>query len=161
MKEPELHNHTMNKPILHLGLDVHAQSIAIATAEDGSKGEVRSYGSISNDLHALEKVLSKIKKTHAGCILRVAYEAGPTGFVIARRLAQLKTECLVTAPSLIPSRGSDRVKTDRRDAVKLARLLRAGELTAVHVPEATDEAMRDLWRIHTGQCDAEKLGLQM
>jgi transposase len=80
----------MKKQILHLGLDVHAQSIAIAIAQDGAKGEVRSYGSISNDLHALEKVLTKIK-AHTGCTLRVAYEAGPTGFVIARRLAQLKT----------------------------------------------------------------------
>lgn len=150
----------MKKPILHLGLDVHAQSIAIAIAQDGAKGEVRSYGSISNDLHALEKALTKIKKAHTGCTLRVAYEAGPTGFVIARRLAQLKTECLVTAPSLIPSRGSDRVKTDKRDAIKLARLLRAGELTAVHVPEATDEAMRDLARSRTDAVQDLRRGRQ-
>ena len=76
-------------------------------------------------------------------------EAGPTGFVIARRLAQLKVHCTVVAPSLIPNRSGDRVKTDKRDAVKLARLHRAGELTAVHVPDAVDEAMRDLCRART------------
>ena len=81
--------------------------------------------------------------------LRVCYEAGPTGFVLARRLAQLKVHCTVVAPSLIPSRSGDRVKTDRRDALKLARLHRAGELTAVHVPDASDEAMRDLCRART------------
>jgi transposase len=137
----------MKKALLHIGLDVHAQSIALALAEAG--GEVRNYGSISGDLHALEKVLTKIKKAHPGTELRVCYEAGPTGFVIARRLAQLKIPCLVAAPTLIPGRSGDRVKTDKRDAVKLARLHRAGELTAVHVPDAVDEAMRDLCRART------------
>jgi transposase len=134
MEEPEPRNHSMKTELLYLGLDVHSQSIAIALAESG--GEVRHYGSISGDLHALEKALTKIKKAHPGCKLKVCYEAGPTGFVIARRLAQLKTDCLVAAPSLIPTRSGDRVKTDPRDAAKLARLLRAGELTAVHVPSS-------------------------
>jgi len=147
MSEPEHNKHTMPKPLLYIGLDVHAQSIAIAIAE--RDGEVRNYGSISNDLHALEKVLTKIKKAHPGIELRVCYEAGPTGFVIARRLTQLKVHCTVVAPSLIPNRSGDRIKTDRRDAVKLARLHRAGELTAVHVPDAVDEAMRDLCRART------------
>lgn len=146
--EPEPRNHSMKTELLYLGLDVHSQSIAIALAEPGG-GEVRHYGSISGDLHALEKTLAKIKKAHPGRKLKVCYEAGPTGFVIARRLAQLKTECLVVAPSLVPTRSGDRVKTDPRDALKLARLLRAGELTAVHVPDATDEAMRDLCRART------------
>jgi hypothetical protein len=117
----------MSQELLYLGLDVHSQSIAIALAEPGG-GEVRNYGSISGCLHSLEKTLSKIKKAHPGRKLKVCYEAGPTGFTIARRLAQLKTECLVVAPTLIPNRSGDRVKTDSRDAVKLARLLRAGEL---------------------------------
>jgi transposase len=147
MDEPEQRKHTMKKPLLYLGLDVHAQSIVLALAE--RDGEVRNYGSISNDLHALEKALTKVKKAHPGAELRVCYEAGPTGFVIARRLAQLKIPCLVAAPSLIPGRSGDRVKTDKRDAVKLARLHRAGELTAVHVPDAVDEAMRDLCRART------------
>lgn len=138
----------MNKNLLFLGLDVHAKNIAIALAEGGG-GEPRTYGSIPNDLHALEKVFAKLKKAHADTELRVCYEAGPTGFVLARRCAQLKVHCTVVAPSLIPSRSGDRIKTDRRDARKLARLHRSGDLSAVHVPAASDEAMRDLCRART------------
>jgi transposase len=148
MIKPTHNKHTMKNELLFVGLDVHAQSIAIALAEGGG-GEARTYGSIPNDLHALEKVFGKLRKAHPGTELRVCYEAGPTGFVIARRCAQLKIACTVVAPSLIPSRSGDRVKTDRRDALKLARLHRAGELTAVHVPDANDEAMRDLCRART------------
>jgi len=139
----------MKKELLFLGLDVHAKSITIATAESGSGGEVRLYGAIANDLHALEKVFAKLRKAHPGAELRVCYEAGPTGFVLARRLAQLQIDCTVVAPSLIPVRCGERIKTDRRDARKLARLHRAGELSAVHVPDASDEAMRDLCRART------------
>ena len=138
----------MNQELLYVGLDVHAQSISLAVAEAG-KAEARHYGAISGDLRALEKALVRIKQAHEGCTLKVCYEAGPSGFVIARRMEQLKIACMVVAPSLIPSRSGDRIKTDKRDALKLARLLRAGELTAVHVPEATDEAMRDLCRART------------
>ena len=138
----------MKKKLLFVGLDVHAKNITIALAEGGG-GEARLYGTIPNDLHGLEKVFAKLKKAHPGTELRVCYEAGPTGFVIARRCAQLKIHCTVVAPSLIPSRSGDRIKTDRRDALKLARLHRAGELTAVHVPDASDEAMRDLCRART------------
>ena len=148
MKQPTHNKHTMNQALLFLGLDVHAKNVAIALAEAGG-GEARSYGTIPSDLHALEKVLTKLKKAHPGTELRVCYEAGPTGFVIARRCAQLEIHCTVVAPSLIPSRSGDRVKTDRRDARKLARLHRSGDLTAVHVPEASDEAMRDLCRART------------
>ena len=148
MIKPTHNKHTMKKELLFVGLDVHAQNIAIAVAEGGG-GEARTYGSIPNDLHALEKVFAKLRKAHPGVELRVCYEAGPTGFVLARRLGQLKIHCTVVAPSLIPSRSGDRVKTDRRDALKLARLHRAGELTAVHVPDASDEAMRDLCRART------------
>ncbi len=119
----------------------------------GRNGEVRLYGTISNDLHALEKVLSKIRRAHGGAVLEVCYEAGPCGFGIARRLAQLKIACVVVAPSMTPTRSGDRVKTDKRDARKLARLLRAGELTAIYIPEATDEAMRDLCRARTDAVD--------
>src|SRR6187399_1563547 len=150
MKEPTHSKHTMKKQLLFVGLDVHAQNIALAFAEGGG-GEARTYGSIPNDLHAVEKVFAKLKKAHPGVELRVCYEAGLTGFVLARRCAQLRIDCQVVAPSLIPSRAGDRVKTDRRDARKLARLHRAGELSAVHVPEASDEAMRDLCR---GRTDA-------
>lgn len=148
MKKPTHNKHTMKSKLLFVGLDVHAKNIAIALAEAGG-GEARTYGSIPNDLHALEKVFAKLRKAHPGTALRVCYEAGPTGFVIARRCAQLKIDCTVVAPSLIPSRSGDRVKTDRRDARKLARLHRSGDLTAVHVPDASDEAMRDLCRART------------
>jgi transposase len=147
-EEPKPRNHSMKTKLLHTGLDVHSQSIAIGLAEP-DEGEVRHYGSISGDLHALEKALNKIKKQYPGYKLKVCYEAGPCGFVIARRLAQLKIDCQVVAPSLVPTRSGDRIKTDRRDALKLARSFRAGDLTAVHVPDATDEAVRDLCRART------------
>ena len=139
----------MKNEILFLGLDVHAQTISVAVAENGGAREVRAYGNIPNCLHALERTLAKLKRAHPGGQLKVAYEAGPTGFVIARRLGQLKVECTVAAPSKIPKASGERVKTDRRDALKLARLHRAGELTAVNVPDASDEAMRDLARART------------
>jgi transposase len=146
-------NHTMSSTTLYLGLDVHKDSITIAVAEPGSKGETRLFGTITNDLHAVEKVLSRIRKAHPGVQLEVAYEAGPCGFVIARRLKQLKVPCLVAAPSLIPKQPGAPFKTDKRDARALARLLRAGELTAVYVPEPTDEAIRDLCRARTDAVD--------
>jgi transposase len=146
-------NHTMSSTTLYLGLDVHKDSIAIAIAEPGPKGEIRLFGTITNDLHAVERALSRIRKAHPGAQLEVAYEAGPCGFVIARRLKQLKVPCLVAAPSLIPRQPGSPFKTDKRDARALARLLRAGELTAVYVPEPTDEAIRDLCRARTDAVD--------
>jgi transposase len=128
-------------------MDVHKDTMAVAIAEDGRGGEVRFHSTISNSLLALEKLIAGLRKSHGKeVVLRFAYEAGPCGFVIARRLKALGLECLVAAPSLIPARPGERVKTDPRDALKLARLLRAGELTAVYVPESTDEALRDLCR---------------
>jgi len=138
---------------LYLGLDVHKDSITIAIAQAGSKGEIRLFGTITNDVGRLEKALSRIREAHPGAHLEVAYEAGPCGFVIARRLKQLKVPCLVAAPSLIPKLPGSPFKTDKRDARAIARLLRAGELTAVYVPEATDEAIRDLCRARTDAVD--------
>ena len=88
----------MSKNLLYLGLDVHAQTVAIAIAE--ADGEVRNYGSVSGDLGVLEKTMRRIINAHPGSELRVCYEAGPTGFVIARRFAQLGIDCTVVAPSL-------------------------------------------------------------
>ena len=124
---------------LYLGFDVHKDSITIAIAEPGSKGEVRLFGTITNDLHAVEKALTRIRKAHPGAQLELAYEAGPCGFGIARRLKQLKVPCIVAAPSLIPKQPGSPFKTDKRDARAIARLLRAGELTGVYIPEPTDE----------------------
>jgi transposase len=131
----------------YIGLDVHKDQNQVAIADDGPEGEVRLYGSISNDLHALEKLARKLGGDNI--VLHFVYEAGPCGFVIARRLAQLKIDCMVVAPSLVPKKASDRVKTNRRDAMMLARLRRAGELKAIRVPDASDEAIRDLCRART------------
>jgi transposase len=128
----------------YVGLDVHKDTTVIAIAEEGREGEVRLYGQISSDLHALEKVLRKLGGE--GVVLHVVYEAGPTGYVIYRRLQQLGIPCLVVAPSRTPQPKGVRRKTDRRDALQLARLHRAGELSGIHIPDAVDESVRDLTR---------------
>jgi len=124
-----------------VGLDVHADSIAVAVAEMG--GEVRSLGTIANNPESVRKLIGKLAPT---ATLKCCYEAGPTGYVLYWQLTQLGVACEVIAPSLVPSKAGDRVKTDRRDAEKLARCYRAGELTAVWVPDAAHEALRDLVR---------------
>jgi transposase len=146
----------MKQNTSYLGLDVHKESISVAIAEGGREGEVRLLGEISNDMHALEKLLAKLRKAHPGESFEVCYEAGPCGFGIARRLEQLGVTCSVIAPSLIPQRSGDRVKTDTRDAIRLARLLRAGELTSVYVPDAADEAIRDLCRARSDAVDDQR-----
>jgi transposase len=130
--------------ITYVGLDVHKESIVVAVADGGLRGEVREYGRIANTPAALDRLLRKLGSD--GMALRFCYEAGPCGYGIQRQLSAHGHECIVIAPSLIPKRAGDRVKTDRRDAASLARLHRAGELTAVWVPDAGHEAMRDLVR---------------
>jgi transposase len=130
--------------ISYVGVDVHKESIVVAVASGGLGGEVREYGRIANTATGLDHLLRRLGG--AGITLRVCYEAGPCGYGIHRRLSNQGHECVVVAPSLIPKRAGDRVKTDRRDAASLAKLHRAGELTAVWVPDAAHEAMRDLVR---------------
>lgn len=133
----------MNKSTMYIGLDVHKESIEIALAPHEG-GEVRHYGRIAGDLEAVDKVVSRLNKTHAK--LNFVYEAGPCGYALHRHLTRKGYACTVVAPSMIPKCSGDRIKTDRRDAIMLARLHRAGELTAVFVPRAEDEAVRDLTR---------------
>ena len=131
----------MKKDTRFVGLDVHKDTIAVAVAESG--GEVRSLGTIPN---LADSVRGLIRKLGGPAGLRVCYEAGPCGYVLYWQLAKLGVRCEVVAPTLIPVKAGDRVKTDRRDAEKLARLHRAGELTPVWVPDAEHEALRDLVR---------------
>jgi transposase len=127
--------------IRFVGLDVHADTIAVAVAEPG--GEVRSHGVIPNRIESVRKLIGKLGPAKH---IKACYEAGPTGYVLYWQLTQLGVACEVIAPSLVPTKAGDRVKTDRRDAEKLARCYRAGELTAVWVPDAAHEALRDLVR---------------
>ena len=127
----------------YVGLDEAKDTIVVAVAESGVRGEVREYGSIANTPEALRKLVRRLGRPRE---LSFAYEAGPTGYGTYRELQALGTSCIVVAPSKTPRRSGDRVKSDRRDAVNLARLHRAGELTAVWVPDEQTEAMRDLTR---------------
>jgi transposase len=148
----------MGKNVLYVGLDVHKMSVDVAIAEPGSAGETRYYGRIGGDLEALDKVIRKLRAQ--GVELRFAYEAGPCGYQIYRHLTAQGYSCLVAAPALIPRRPGDRLKNDRRDALNLARLLRAGELTPVRVPDADDEAMRDLTRAREDAVSVERRAKQ-
>lgn len=134
----------MGNGSMFVGLDVHKDTIDIAVAEGGRRGEIRHYGTIAGDLQALEKVVRQLRAPKRA--LHFVYEAGPCGFAIHRSLTSRGHDCVVVSPSMIPKRSGDRVKTDRRDSVSLARLHRAGELRAIHIPDAKDEALRDLVR---------------
>jgi transposase len=129
------------KNVRFIGLDVHAETIAVAVAEPG--GEVRSLGTIPNRPEPVARLIRKLGKPEQ---LRVCYEAGPTGYVLYWQLSELGVKCEVIAPTLVPVKAGDRVKTDRRDAEKLARCYRAGDLTPVWVPDVAHEALRDLVR---------------
>jgi transposase len=141
----------MNKKIRYVGLDVHKRSIAIAVAE-GRGGEPQDFATVANDGLALGKELARLK---LGGELRICYEAGPTGYGLARELNRKGYCCVVVAPSLVPKRPGDKVKTDRRDARKLARFLRSGDLHEVKIPAEETEAMRDLVRAREDAKHAE------
>lgn len=130
--------------ITYVGLDVHKATISVAVAESGRGGEVRQIGVFANRPEVLSKVVARLGKS--GRQLSFCYEAGPCGYGLQRLLAKGGYDCIVVAPSLIPMKAGDRVKTDRRDATTLAKLHRAGELTSIWVPDAAHEAMRDLIR---------------
>lgn len=137
------HEKAIKQYRLFLGLDVHKDTIAVSIASvDGSKP--RYYGEIANTQKAVEKLMTKLNPDSE--VFGICYEAGPCGYGLYRQLTKMGHDCIVVAPSLIPSKPGDRVKTDRRDSESLARLHRANELTAVWVPDSEQESMRDLTR---------------
>ena len=130
--------------VAYVALDTSKLRNAVAIAEAGRDGEIRYLGEIDNAPAATAKLARRFAKKHAA--LTFAYEAGPTGYGLYRQIKSLGHDCIVVAPSLIPQKPGDRVKTNRRDALSLARQLRAGDLTAVWVPDPHHEAVRDLTR---------------
>jgi transposase len=134
----------MKKFTRFVGLDVHKDTIAVAIADVG--GEVEFKGQIANHEASIRRLLKQLTSGVGRAAIKIVYEAGPCGFALFRLLVSMHFACEVIAPSLVAQRAGDRVKTDRRDAIKLAREARAGELTAVRVPTAVEEAFRDLVR---------------
>lgn len=140
------------RSVRFVGLDVHAETVAIALAERGAPPAM--LGVFPNDIPSLVKRLRRLVP------VRCCYEAGPTGYGLQRALAVAGIDCIVVAPSLIPRKAGDRVKTDRRDAITLARFMRSGDLTAVCVPSPETEAMRDLVRARDAAKRAERVARQ-
>lgn len=131
-------------PTLYVGLDVHKDSIAVADVAQEHGAEVTSRGTIGTRHGDIDQLIRKMpsKAKH----LVFVFEAGPCGYWLSRYLTQKGHVCWVVAPSLMPKKAGDRVQTDRRDAIQLARLMRSGDLSSVYVPTVEDEAMRDLTR---------------
>jgi len=148
----------MKNNTIYVGLYVHKNSIDVALAEEGRTGEVRHYGSIGGDLDSLENLLKKISKP--GRVLDFVYEAGPCGYEILRYLRKKGFKCAVISPAHIPKASAERIKTDRRDAMSLARLHRSGELTEIYVPDEEDEAIRDLTRAREDAINAQRVARQ-
>ena len=143
----------MRKTMKVVALDIHKESTTVALAGSDRK-EPRLYGDISSTGEAISKLVDPLGGSSA--LLRFCYEAGPCGYGVYRQLTAMGHECTVVAPSLIPRRPGDRIKTDRRDALALARLHRNGELTPVWVPDEEQEAMRDLERCREDMKHSER-----
>lgn len=141
----------------YIGLDVHKATIAVSIA-DSAGGDPYFYGEITNTSIAIAKLMTQLAK--GGAKLSVCYEAGCCGYVIYRQLTKLGHFCQVVAPSLIPKKSGDRVKTDRRDSLSLARLLRAGEISGIWVPDGPQEALRDLTRAREDMKDLQRQSKQ-
>jgi transposase len=146
---------------LFVGLDVHRDFISVAYVPDDREAEITYLGPIGTRESDIDKLTRQLKSKASRLVF--AYEAGPSGYGLYRYMLSKGYSCLVVAPSLIPRRPGDRVKTDRRDAVQLARLMRSGDLSSVHVPKIEDEAIRDLSRAREdtlGDLKAAKLRLK-
>lgn len=144
----------MSASVVYVGMDVHKDSIVIAVAREGRE-PAEAWKTIPHDTVRLRKALKSL--TAKGEVLRICYEAGPTGFGLCRSLREAGLDCIVVAPSLVPGKPGDRVKTDRRDARKLAHFLRSGDLTEVQVPPEAVEAIRDLERARDDAKCAERV----
>jgi transposase len=134
-----------------VAFDVAKKKHAVAIAEGGRTGEVRFLGDVENSPLPIERTIKRLADRYDR--LHVCFEAGPTGYGLYRQIQALGHECMVVAPALIPKRSGERIKTNRRDAVTLARLHRAGELTGVWAPDAAHEAVRDLVRAREAAAD--------
>lgn len=146
----------MSKSLRFIGLDVHKDSIVIAVAENGRE-PAYVHGEVPNDWSMLRKTLKRLASGH---LPRCCYEAGPCGYGLYRKMKEAKIDCIVVAPSLIPVQAGKRIKTDRRDARKLAHFLRSGDLTEIFVPDEEAEAIRDLERAREDAKKAQRVARQ-
>jgi len=143
------------KTIYYIGLDVHKETVAIAHIKSTSRSKAILYGTCGGSNAAVERALRKLAKQLRVKFqdLKVCYEAGPTGFVLGRRLIQLGVECVLCSPSKTERKPGEKVKTDKRDAQKLAKLFKNGDITLVRIPPVLDEAVRDVCRARTDAVD--------
>ena len=139
---------SVNQDSIFVGMDVHKKSINVAVLSDRGKTPEEEW-QLANEQRAIKKMIKRLKKMTGG-VVRAAYEAGPCGYPLQRQMRKEGIDCIVVAPSMIPVKPGDRVKTDRRDARKLAAMLRAEMLTEVNPPSLEDEAVRDLTRAREG-----------
>ena len=134
---------TAKQYAVYIGLDVHKETISVAIARPG-RDEPEYREEISHTRKTVEKLIGRLSREFDGALMMFCYEAGPCGYGLHRQILGAGHDCEVVAPSLIPKKSGERIKTDRRDALKLARLQRAGDLTGIWVPDEEQEAMRDL-----------------
>src|ERR1700692_769738 len=149
----------MEQSTRFIGMDVHKDTIVVAVTATGEVGKATAYGTFPNTASALEKLVKRLRQAGSGP-MKFCYEAGPRGYGIHRTLARLGEDCMVVAPSMIPRKSGERQKNDERDAGSLAVLHRGGLLTAVWVPDAAHEAMRDLIRARLAAVRAVRAALQ-